>query len=81
MCLVILAFLFTKRPVVLIVVISAVEAPVLSISAIALLYLIHKRVPKTYHPGIIWHLVIIVGTIAYLLLSGLVFVQILIDIF
>ncbi len=79
MCFVIFAFLFTKRPVVLIVLISAIEAPVLSVSAIALLYLLHKRVPKAYHPGFMWHLVIIIGTIAYLLLSGLVFVKIVID--
>ncbi len=75
MCLIIFAFLFTKRPVVLIVLISAVEAPVLSISALALLYLMHKRVPKVYRPGFMWHLVIIIGTIAYLLLSGFVLVK------
>lgn len=72
MCLIIFAFLFTKRPVVLIVLISAVEAPVLSISAIMLIYLMHKKLPRLMRPGILWYVVIISGTILYLVLSSVV---------
>jgi Mn2+/Fe2+ NRAMP family transporter len=70
MCLIIFAFLFTKSPVVLIVLISAVEAPVLSISAIALIYLMHRRLPRPMRPGLLWHMVIVSGTLVYLFLSG-----------
>ncbi len=72
MCLIIFAFLFTKRPVVLIVLISAVEAPVLSISAIMLIYLMHKKLPRPMRPGLLWYVVIISGTILYLVLSSVV---------
>jgi Mn2+/Fe2+ NRAMP family transporter len=75
MCLVIFAFLFTKRPVLLIVLISAVEAPVLSISAIVLIYLLHNRLPKAQRPGILWHGIVLIGTIIYLILSSVVLVK------
>lgn len=69
MCAIIFAFLFTKSPVVLIVLISAVEAPVLSISAIALIYLVHRRLPRPMRPGLMWHVVIAAGTLIYLFFS------------
>jgi Mn2+/Fe2+ NRAMP family transporter len=75
MCLIIFAFLFTQRPVVLIVLISAFEAPVLSLSAIVLIYLMHKKLPLSMRPGILWYAVIIIGTILYLVLSSYVLVQ------
>lgn len=75
MCLIIFAFLFTERPVVLIVLISALEAPVLSFSAILLIYLIHKRLPRAFRPGLLWHLVMGCGTVLYLVLSSIVLVR------
>ena len=75
MCLIIFAFLFTKRPVVLIVLISAVEAPVLSVSAIVLIYLMHKRLPQELRPGVVWYGVIICGTAVYMVLSSVVLVR------
>ena len=75
MCLIIFAFLFTKRPVVLIVLISAIEAPVLSVSAIMLIYLLRKKLPRALRPGFVWHGVIICGTILYLVLSSVVLVK------
>ena len=75
MCLIIFAFLFTKRPVVLIVLISAIEAPVLSVSAIMLMYLLRKKLPRALRPGLVWHGVIICGTILYLVLSSVVLVK------
>ena len=75
MCLIIFAFLFTKRPVVLIVLISAIEAPVLSVSALILIYLIQKKLPRTMHPGLLWYAVIVLGTVVYLLLSSVVLVK------
>jgi len=75
MCLIIFAFLFTKRPVVLIVLISAVEAPVLSISAIMLIYLMNKKLSRPMRPGLLWYVVIISGTILYLVLSSVVLVK------
>jgi len=75
MCLIIFAFLFTERPVVLIVLISAVEAPVLSVSAIMLIYLIHKKLPQDMRPGLVWHGIIICGTIIYLILTSVVLVK------
>ena len=75
MCLVIFAFLFTESPVVLIVLISAVEAPVLSISALALVYLIHKKLPQSMRPGLLWHTVIVLGTLVYLVLSSAVLIK------
>jgi Mn2+/Fe2+ NRAMP family transporter len=75
MCLIIFAFLFTKRPVVLIVLISAVEAPVLSLSALMLIYLMHKKLPLTMRPGFMWYAVIVLGTTVYLVLSSAVLVQ------
>jgi hypothetical protein len=75
MCLIIFAFLFTKRPVVLIVLISAIEAPVLSVSAILLIYLMKKRLPRTLRPGLGWYVIIVLGTIVYFVLSSMVLVK------
>ena len=75
MCLIIFGFLFTKRPVVLIVLISAVEAPVLSVSAILLIYLMKKRLPRTLRPGLGWYVIIVLGTIVYFVLSSMVLVK------
>jgi Mn2+/Fe2+ NRAMP family transporter len=75
MCLIIFAFLFTKRPVVLIVLISAVEAPVLSVSAVMLIYLLHKKLPRAMRPGPVWYVIIVLGTIVYLVLSSTVLVK------
>lgn len=75
MCLIIFAFLFTKKPVVLIVLISAVEAPVLSVSALILIYLMHKKLPQRMRPGVVWYVVIVAGTIIYLSLSSLALIQ------
>jgi Mn2+/Fe2+ NRAMP family transporter len=75
MCVIIFAFLFTKKPVVLIVLISTVEAPVLSISALILIYLMHKRLLPDMRPGLVWYGVIILGTIVYLVLSSVVLVK------
>ena len=75
MCLIIFAFLFTQRPVVLIVLISAVEAPVLSFSALILIYLMHKKLPSNKRPGPVWYGVIIFGTIVYLVLSSAVLIR------
>ena len=75
MCLIIFAFLFTQRPVVLIVLISAVEAPVLSISALVLIYLMHKKLPPNMRPGPVWYVVIVIGTIVYLVLSSVVLIR------
>ncbi|UCE41498.1 MAG: Nramp family divalent metal transporter [Candidatus Aminicenantes bacterium] len=75
MCLIIFAFLFTKRPVVLIVLISAVEAPVLSVSAIMLIYLLHKKLPRALRPGFAWYGVIVCGTIVYLVLSSIMLIK------
>jgi hypothetical protein len=61
--------------VLLIVLISAVEAPVLSISAIVLIYLLHNRLPKAQRPGILWHGIVLIGTIIYLILSSVVLVK------
>ncbi len=69
MCLVIFALLFTGRPVLLIVLVSALEAPVLSLSAILLVYLLHTRLQPAYRPGVLWHIVIVGGTLIYLALS------------
>jgi len=66
---VIFALLFTGRPVGLIVLVSALEAPVLSLSAVMLLYLLHTRLPREYRPGVLWHIVIVAGTLTYLALS------------
>ena len=70
LCLVIFALLFTGEPVVLIVLVSALEAPVLSLSAIMLVYLLHTRLPRDCRPGIVWHLVIVAGTLTYFALSA-----------
>ena len=75
MCSVIFVFLFTGRPVTLIVLISALEAPMLSLSAIMLVYLLYRKLPKAFQPGLGWLLIIIVGTVVYLALSSLVLVQ------
>ena len=75
MCLIIFAFLFTERPVVLIVLISAVEAPVLSVSAIMLIYLLHKKIPRDMRPSLAWYAVIVLGTIVYLILSIVVLIK------
>jgi len=81
MCLVIFAFLFTGRPVVLIVLISALEAPMLSLSAIMLIYLLYRKLPKALRPGLIWLLVMVVGTVIYLVLSIRVFIRALAQLF
>lgn len=81
MCCVIFAFLFTGRPVVLIVLISALEAPMLSIAAIMLIYLLYKKLPRVLHPGIGWLLVMIAGTVIYLALSSAVLIRTLIQMF
>lgn len=73
-CLIIFALLFTGRPVVLIVLVSALEAPVLSLSAVMLVYLLHTRLPREYRPGILWHVVIVAGTVTYLVFSVLALV-------
>lgn len=70
-CLVIFALLFTGRPVVLIVLVSALEAPVLSLSAVMLVYLLHTRLRREYRPGVLWHVVIVAGTVTYLVFSVL----------
>lgn len=75
MCLIIFAFLFTQRPVVLIVLISAFEAPVLSVSAIMLMYLFRKKLAKELRPGYLWYGVIICGTIVYLVLSIILLIK------
>ncbi len=69
LCLVIFAFLFTGEPVVLIVLVSALEAPILSLSAVMLVYLIDTRLEPEYRPGILWHVVIVAGTAIYFALS------------
>ena len=76
MCVIIFAFLFTKRPVVLIVLISAIEAPVLSLSALMLIYLMHKKMPRYMRPGLVWYGIIFAGTTVYLVLSSVVLVRI-----
>ncbi len=81
MCCVIFAFLFTGKPVVLIVLISALEAPMLSLSAIMLAYLLFRKLPKALRPGLGWLLVMAIGTAIYLALSSIVFVRILIQMF
>lgn len=68
-CLVIFALLFTGKPVVLIMLVSALEAPVLALSAVMLVYLLHSRLAPEYRPGIVWHAVIVVGTLVYFALS------------
>ncbi len=66
LCLIIfIRLLFTGEPVVLIVLVSALEAPVLSLSAVMLVYLLHARLRREDRPGVVWHIVIVVGTIAY----------------
>jgi len=68
-CLIIFAMLFTGRPVMLIVLVSALEAPVLSLSAVMLVWLLHRRLRREYRPGLLWHVVIVAGTLIYLALS------------
>lgn len=75
MCMIVFAFLFTERPVGLIVFISAVEAPVLSVSAVILIYLMHKRLSPEMRPGIVWYVVIALGTAVYLVLSCILLVR------
>lgn len=69
LCLVIFALLFTGQPVVLIVIVSALEAPILSLSAVMLIYLLHSRLRREYRPGLLWHVVIVAGTVIYIVLS------------
>ncbi|NUQ64093.1 MAG: Nramp family divalent metal transporter [Pirellulales bacterium] len=69
LCLIIFALLFTGEPVVLIMLTSALEAPVLSLSAVMLVYLLHTRLPREYRPGVAWHIVIVAGTVTYFALS------------
>lgn len=68
-CLIIFALLFTGEPVLLIVLVSALEAPVLSLSAVLLVYLLHTRLKRECRPGMVWHLVIAAGTLTYFALS------------
>ena len=70
LCLVIFALLFTGRPVTLIVLVSAMEAPALSLSAVGLLYLLHTRLPREQRPGVLWHIVVVMGTVVYIALSA-----------
>ena len=65
LCLIIFALLFTGEPVVLIVLVSSLEAPILSLSAVMLVYLLNTRLERQYRPGLIWHVVIVAGTIVY----------------
>jgi Mn2+/Fe2+ NRAMP family transporter len=65
LCLIIFALLFTGEPVVLIVLVSALEAPILSLSAVMLVYLLHTRLGREYRPGVVWHIVIVAGTLTY----------------
>ncbi|MHB8903239.1 MAG: Nramp family divalent metal transporter [Thermoguttaceae bacterium] len=65
LCLVMFALLFTGEPVALITVVSAIEAPVLSLAAVMLMYLLDTRLDRAYRPGVVWHLVIVLGTLAY----------------
>jgi len=68
-CLIIFALLFTGRPVMLIVLTSALEAPVLSLSAVMLVYLLNTQLPRECRPGVVWHIVIVSGTLIYIVLS------------
>jgi Mn2+/Fe2+ NRAMP family transporter len=68
-CLIIFALLFTGRPVMLIVLTSALEAPVLSLSAVMLVYLLNTQLPRECRPGVAWHIVIVSGTLVYIVLS------------
>ncbi len=70
LCLIIFALIFTGRPVMLIVLVSALEAPILSLAAVMLLYLLHTRLPREYRPGLLWHILLIAGTLIYLALSA-----------
>ena len=65
LCLIIFALLFTGEPVVLIVLVSALEAPILSLSAVMLVYLLHTRLEREHRPGVVWHIVIVAGTVTY----------------
>ncbi len=51
LCLIIFALLFTGEPVVLIVLVSALEAPILSLSAVMLVYLLHARLRARIAPA------------------------------
>ena len=53
----------------MIVLTSAVEAPVLALSAVLLLYLLHARLPRECRPGVVWHIVIVAGTLTYTVLA------------
>ena len=70
LCLIIFALVFTGTPVVLIVLVSALEAPVLSLSAVMLIYLLNTRLKPEQRPGLVWHAVVVVGTVAYFTLFG-----------
>jgi Mn2+/Fe2+ NRAMP family transporter len=65
LCLIIFSLLFTGAPVVLIVLVSALEAPILSLSAVLLVYLLNTRLPRENRPGFVWHIVIVAGTLTY----------------
>lgn len=65
LCLVIFALLFTGEPVVLIVLVSALEAPILSLAAVMLIYLLNTRLEREYRPGVVWHVVVVIGTVIY----------------
>lgn len=70
LCLVIFALLFTGAPVGLIVLVSALEAPILSLSAVMLVYLLNTRLEREYRPGVVWHIVIVIGTLTYFSVFG-----------
>jgi hypothetical protein len=53
----------------LIVLTSALEAPVLSLSAVMLVYLLNTQLPRECRPGVAWHIVIVSGTLVYIVLS------------
>lgn len=70
LCLVIFALLFTGAPVGLIVLVSALEAPILSLSAVMLVYLLNTKLEREYRPGVVWHVVIVIGTLTYFSVFG-----------
>ncbi len=70
LCLVIFALLFTGTPVGLIVLVSALEAPILSLAAVMLVYLLNTKLEREYRPGVAWHVVIVIGTLTYFSVFG-----------
>ena len=64
---------------VLIVLISVLEAPVLSFASVMLIYLLHTRLRRENHPGVLWHVMIVAGTLIYFALSVWVLIRIVAD--